>query len=65
MFHSSTPQHNKVILRSLTRNNGVVRVVFATVALGMGVNINDILNECECSIVAEAYVQVIEACVHL
>ena len=36
MFHSSTPQHNKdVILKSLTQSDGGVRVVFATVALGM------------------------------
>ena len=43
MFHSSTPQHNKdVIMRSLAEPKGVVRVVFATVALGMGVNFSDI-----------------------
>lgn len=43
MFHSSTPQHNKeVILQSLTQNDVIVRVVFATVALGMGVNIKDV-----------------------
>lgn len=43
MFHSSTPQHNKdVILKSLTQSDGIVRVVFATVALGMGVNIKDV-----------------------
>ena len=40
MFHSNTPDHNKeVILKSFT---GVVRVVFATVALGMGVNLRDV-----------------------
>lgn len=39
MFHSSTPPHNKdVILKSMQREDGVVRVVFATVALGMGIN---------------------------
>ena len=39
MFHAQTPQHNKdVILTSMQREDGVVRVVFATVALGMGVN---------------------------
>lgn len=39
MYHSNTPQHNKeVILSSLCQLLGVVRVVFATVALGMGVN---------------------------
>ena len=43
MFHASTPQHNKnVILQSLLRPDGVVRVVFATVALGMGVHLKDI-----------------------
>jgi len=42
MFHSNTPQRNKdVILKSLTAPNGVVRIVFATVALGMGVNLLD------------------------
>lgn len=42
MFHSNTPQRNKdVILKSLTAQNGVVRIVFATVALGMGVNLID------------------------
>ena len=44
MFHSSTPQHNKdVILKSVTQIDGIVCVVFATVALGMGVNIKDII----------------------
>jgi Lhr-like helicase len=43
MFHANTPQHNKeVILRSLTQPDGVVRVVFATVALGMGINLRDV-----------------------
>ena len=43
MFHANTPQHNKeVILQSLLLPDGVVRVVFATVALGMGVNLRDI-----------------------
>ena len=37
MFHSNTPDHNKeVILKSFTDPNGVVRVVFATVALEWG-----------------------------
>ena len=39
MFHSNTPQHKDVILQSLLRPDGVVRIVFATVALGMGVNL--------------------------
>lgn len=39
MFHSNTPDHNKqVISRSLAKSDGVVRVVFATMALGMGVD---------------------------
>ena len=39
MYHSNTPQYNKdVILRSMEKPDGVVRIVFATVALGMGVN---------------------------
>ena len=43
MFHSNTPEHNKeVILKSLLVPNGVVRVVFATVALGMGIDLRDV-----------------------
>ena len=43
MFHSGTPEHNKdVILKPLSDTNGVVRVVFATVALGMGVHLRDV-----------------------
>ena len=43
MFHAGTPQYNKdVILQSLLHPEGVVRVVFATVALGMGVNLKDV-----------------------
>ena len=43
MFHANTPDHNKeVILKSLRESNGVVRVVFATVALGMGINLRDV-----------------------
>ena len=39
MFHSKTDDHNKdVIMHSMTKEDGVVRVVFATMALGMGVN---------------------------
>ena len=39
MFHSNTPEHNKeVILNSMTKEDGIVRVVFATTALGMGVD---------------------------
>ena len=40
MYHANTPAHNKeVILNSMQKEDGVVRVVFATVALGMGVNL--------------------------
>ena len=39
MFHSCTGEHNKwVVMSSLSRADGVVRVVFATMALGMGVD---------------------------
>ena len=41
MYHANTPEHNKhVILKSLVSPKGVVRVVFATVALGMGVDLH-------------------------
>ena len=37
MFHASTPQHSKdVIMESLQDCHGTVRVVFASVAMGMG-----------------------------
>ena len=42
MYHSCTPQYNKDILESLRDPEGVVRVVFATVALGMGINLQDV-----------------------
>ena len=43
MFHASTPEHNEdVILKSLCKSDGVVRVVFATVALGMGIDLMDV-----------------------
>ena len=39
MFHGGTPAYNKeVILTSMKDPSGIVRVVFATIALGMGVN---------------------------
>ena len=39
MFHSCTDEHNKrVVMSSLSQTDGVVRVVFATMALGMGVD---------------------------
>ena len=43
MFHSNTPQDNKdVIIQSLLHLEGVICVVFATVALGMGVDMKNI-----------------------
>lgn len=43
MYHASTHQHNKdVILSSLPKHDGVVRVVYATVALGMAINLRDV-----------------------
>lgn len=43
MYHSCTPQYNKdVILESLRNPKSVVWVVFATVALGMGINLQDV-----------------------
>ena len=43
MYHAATPQYNKdVILKSLLDPAGIVRVVFATVALGMGVDLRDV-----------------------
>lgn len=39
MYHSNTSPHNKeVIQMSAQEPNGIVRIVFATIALGMGVN---------------------------
>ena len=39
MYHSCTDEHNKpVIMESFRNPDGVVRVVFATMALGMGVD---------------------------
>ena len=43
LFLSNTAQHNKeVVLRSMTQRDGVVTIVFATVALGVGVNLRDV-----------------------
>ena len=40
MFHSQTADHNKdVILKSFSKCDGIVRVLFATAAIGMGVYI--------------------------
>ncbi len=41
VFHANTPTHIKeLVLKSITEQDGIVRVVFATVALGMGVNLH-------------------------
>ena len=43
MFHASTPQHSKdVIVNSLMDPCGVVRIVFASVAMGMGVDLQGV-----------------------
>ena len=40
VYHSGTADHNKdVIVKSISEAKGIVRVEFATVALGMGVNL--------------------------
>ena len=45
MFHSSTPGRNKqVIQESLRDPKGKCRVVFATNALGMGINVMGLYN---------------------
>ena len=39
MYHSKTDDHNKeVIMTNMSKEDGIVKVVFATMALGMGVN---------------------------
>ena len=39
----TTPQHNNdVILTSLANPDGILRILFATVALGMGINLRDV-----------------------
>lgn len=43
MFHARTPQHSKdVIISSLQDPNGVVRVVFASVTMGMGIDLQGV-----------------------
>ena len=43
MFHASTPQHSKdVIMESLQDCHGIVRVVFASVAMGMGIDLHGV-----------------------
>ncbi len=39
IFHSKTPEHNKdVIIASFTKDDGVLRAVFATMAIGIGID---------------------------
>ena len=43
MFHASTPQHSKdVIMGSLQDCHGTVRVVFACVEMGMGIDLHGV-----------------------
>ena len=43
MYHADTPKHNKeVIQKGMLMADGTVRVVFASMALGMGVNFLDL-----------------------
>ena len=42
MYHASTPQYKDVILRSIQQPDRVVRVVFATIALGMGIDLKGV-----------------------
>ena len=43
MYHGNTSKHNKeVVQKSMQDADGIVRIVFATIALGMGVNMIDV-----------------------
>ena len=43
MYHSNTPNTNKkILLDSLLKPDGVLRIIFATNALGMGINIENL-----------------------
>ena len=43
MFHASTPQHSRdVIMGSLQDCHGTVRVVFTSVAMGMGIDLHGV-----------------------
>ena len=43
MFHASTPQHSKdVIMGSLQDCHGTVRAVFASVAMGVGIDLHGV-----------------------
>ena len=46
MVHASTPQHSKdVIMGSLQGCHGTVRVVFASVAMGMGIDLHGVIDK--------------------
>ena len=40
MFHASTPQHSKDVI--MPDCHGTVRVVFASVAMGMGIDLHGV-----------------------
>ena len=43
MFHASTPQHSKdIIMRGLQDCHGILRVVFASVAMEMGIDLHGV-----------------------
>lgn len=45
MYHANTlPKHKETVAESLFNTDGICRVVFATTALGMGVNLKDVRN---------------------
>ena len=39
MFHSGTVDHNKEVMKSMIKPDGTVRVVFSTIAHGIGVDL--------------------------
>ena len=39
MFHAHTPEYKEVILTSVSQEDGIVQTVFATITLGMGIDI--------------------------
>ena len=42
MFHASTPQHSKDVIMESLQYCGTVRVVFASVAMGMGIDLHGV-----------------------
>ena len=50
MFHSRRAEHNKdVILKSFSRCDGIVCVLFANTAIGMGVHLTGYHHPLQCS----------------